>query len=263
MKCIILLTGIFLLNLFESRAQEQQQLTLEEALALAEERSLDAVNARNVFLYACWQYRNYRAELLPNVVVEGNFPSLNRSLSSYLKENRTYGFVKNNSISEDLTLSINQNIPFSGGNISIQSALQRIDQLGEDKTSGYLSVPFSFTLNQPLFSPKTLKWAMRIEPERYKEAKQQYQADLENVYMKTINYYFDLLLAQTNLDIAAINQINATRLHDIAKGKKSIGLISNNDLLQLELNKINTEAEVISAGQIYENKMLTFRNFLR
>jgi outer membrane protein TolC len=36
-----------------------------------------------------------------------------------------------------------------------------------------------------------------------------------------------------------------------------------NDLLQLELNKINTEAEVISAGQTYENKMLTFRNFLR
>jgi hypothetical protein len=64
-------------------------------------------------------------------------------------------------------------IPFSGGNISVQSALQRIDQLGEDKTTGYLSVPFSFTFNQPLFSPKTLKWAMRIEPERYQEARQQ------------------------------------------------------------------------------------------
>jgi outer membrane protein TolC len=104
---------------------------------------------------------------------------------------------------------------------------------------------------------------MRIEPERYKEARQQYQADLENVYMKTITYYFDLLLAQTNLDIAAINQGNASKLHDIAKGKKSIGLISDNDLLQLELNKINAEAEVISAGQTYDNKMLTFCNFLR
>jgi hypothetical protein len=238
--CLILLMGIFLSYPFESKAQAQQ-LTIEDAFILAEERSLEAVNARNVFLYAYWQYRNYRAELLPNVVLEGDFPSLNRSLGSYLKENGTYGFVKNNSISEDLTLSISQNIPFSGGNISVQSALQRIDQLGNDKTTGYLSIPFSFTLYQPLFGPKTLKWAMRIEPERYKEAKQQYQADLENVYMKTINYYFDLLLAQTNLDIARINQINAAKLYDIATGEKSIGLISNNDLLQLELNKINFE----------------------
>jgi outer membrane protein TolC len=262
MKYIVLLTGIFLSNLIDGKAQERQ-LTLEESLAIAEERSLDALNARNVFLYAWWQYRNYRAELLPNVVLEGNLPSLNRSLSTYLKENGTYGFVKNNSISEDLTLSVSQNLPFSGGNISVRSALQRIDQLGNDKTTGYLSVPFSFTLNQPLFSPKTLKWAMRIEPERYREARQQYRADLESVHMKTINYYFDLLLAQTNLDIAVINQVNATKLHDIAKGKKSIGLISDNDLLQLELGKINAEAEVISAGQTYENKMLTFRNFLR
>ncbi|MDR1581876.1 MAG: TolC family protein [Prevotellaceae bacterium] len=262
MKHRLLAAILFVLCISGIKAQERL-LTLEEALTIAEERSLDALNARNVFLSAYWQYRNYKAELLPNVVLEGNVPSLNSSLSSYLKENGTYGFVKNNSISEDLTLSLSQNIPFSGGNISVQSALQRIDQLGGDKTTGYLSVPFSFTLNQPLFSPKTLKWAMRIEPERYKEARQQYQVDMESVYMKTINYYFDLLLAQTNLDIAAINQVNATKLHDIAKGKKGIGLISDNDLLQLELNKINAETEVISAEQTCEDKMLTFCNFLR
>jgi outer membrane protein TolC len=265
MKCQILASILLIVFVSEIKAQERREhlLALEEVLEIAEERSLDALNARNVFLYAYWQYRNYRAELLPNVILEGNLPSLNRSLNSYLKENGTYGFVKNNSIGGDFTLSLSQNIPFSGGNISIQSALQRINQLGADKDIGYLSVPFSFSLNQPLFSPKKLKWAMRIEPERYREARQQYQVDLENVYMKALNYYFDLLLAQTNLDIAKINQVNAIKLHDIAKGKKNIGLISDNDLLQLELNKINTEAAMISSEQTYENKLLTFCNFLR
>ncbi|MCD7973714.1 MAG: TolC family protein [Candidatus Azobacteroides sp.] len=238
-------------------------LTLQDAFKLAENQSLDALVAKNTILSAYWAYRNYRAELLPNVTLEGTLPALNRSLSAYLKEDGTYGFIKNNYVTGDLTLSVTQNIPFTGGYFSVQSQLQRIDQLGENHTTGYLSVPFSFTYNQPLFTPRLLHWAMRIEPERYKEARQQYLVDMEGVYMNTIHYYFDLLLAKVNLDIAEINRTNAHTLYDIAKGKRSIGLISENDLLQLELNKINAEAEIISVKQNYDNKLLTLCNFLR
>jgi outer membrane protein TolC len=261
MPCLILLCILFLFP--GNLPARPRPLSLDEALTLAGRQSLDALIARNLSLYAYWQYRNYRADLLPNIVLQGNLPQINRSLNTYQRENGSYGFVKNNSITENLSLSISQNIPFTGGNIALQSALQRIDQLGENKTTGYLSVPFSLTLTQPLFSPKTLHWAMRIEPERYREAQQQYQADIENIYIKTIRHYFDLLLAQTNTDIATINQTNAAKLHNIAQGKKAIGLISDNDLLQLELKKINAEAELISARQTCENKMLTLRNFLR
>jgi outer membrane protein TolC len=238
-------------------------ITLQEALELAEAQSLDALTARNLFLSSYWQYRNYRAELLPNVVLSGNLPSLSRSLSPYQKENGTYGFVKSNILSEDLTLSIVQNIPFTGGSFSVESQLQRMDQLGENAKTGYLSVPFSFTLQQPLFTARSLQWAMRIEPERYKEAKQQYLVNMESVYAKTITYYFDLLLAMTNLDIARINSDNAGKLFDIAQGKRSIGLISQNELYQLELSKINADAELISVQQVYNNKILSLRNFLR
>jgi outer membrane protein TolC len=249
------------LNLLGGWAQEHS-LTLEEAFMLAENRSLDASIARNVFLNAFWQYRNYRAELLPNVVLEGTLPSLNRSLSTYQKEDGSYGFVDNNTLTENLSLSIQQNIPFTGGAFTVQSQLQRINQL-DKKTTGYLSVPFSITLQQPLFHAKTLKWAMRIEPERYKEALKQYQVDMETVYLNVINYYFDLLLARVNLDIANVNFDNAVKLYDIAKGKRSLGLISQNEIYQLELNRVNAESGVISAQQTYENRMLTLRNYLR
>jgi outer membrane protein TolC len=261
LKLKIRIAAICLLSVWQLDAQERQ-LTLEEAFVIAENRSLDASVARNMFLNSYWQYRNYKAVLLPNVVLDGTLPSLNRSLSAYQKEDGTYGFVKSNLLSENLSLSIQQNIPFTGGVFSVQSQLQRMDQLG-DHTTGYLSIPVSITFQQPLFHAKTLKWAMRIEPERYAEALQQYQADIENIYLKVINYYFDLLLAMSNLEIAEINLDNAVKLLDIAKGKRSLGLISQNELYQLELGRLNAEADVISVGQAYDNKMLTFRNYLR
>lgn len=261
MKYLILFIALLIFSLSDSEAQKRQ-LTLEEAFILAEKQSLDASIAQNMFLNAYWQYRNYKAELLPNVVLEGTLPALNRSLSTYQKEDGSYGFVKNSTLTENLALSIQQNIPFTGGSFIIQSQLQRIDQL-DNHATGYLSVPFSVSLQQPLFHAKTLKWAMRIEPEKYREAIKQYLADIENVHLNVINYYFDLLLAMVNFDIAQVNFNNAVKLFDIAKGKRSLGLISQNEIYQLELGKINAESDIITAKQNYDSKMLTFRNYLR
>lgn len=237
-------------------------MTLEEAFLLAEKQSLDASIVRNTFLNAFQQYRNYKAELLPNVVLEGTLPSLNRSLDIYQKEDGSYGFVKSHTLSESLNLSIAQNIPFSGGTVSLESQLHRIDQL-DSRTKGYLTVPFSVTLQQPLFHAKTLQWAMRIEPEKYREARKQFLVNMEGIYLNVINYYFDLLLAMVNLDMANVNLDNAVKLFEIAKGKRSLGLISQNELYQLELGWINAESEVVSGRQMYESKLLTLRNYLR
>jgi outer membrane protein TolC len=261
MKRFILCSILFLSGICIPRAQERL-LTLDDAFALAESQSLDASIARNVFLNAFWQYRNYKANLLPNVVLDGTLPSLNRSLNTYQKEDGSYGFVGNDILTENLSLSLQQNIPFTNGVFTVQSQLQRVDQLN-NKTTGYLSVPFAITLQQPLFHSKSLKWNMRIEPERYREALKQYQSSMENVYLNVINYYFDLLLAQVNIDIARINFDNAMKLFDIAKGKRSLGLISQNEMYQMELSLVNAEASIISARQTYDSRILTFRNYLR
>ncbi|MDR3246964.1 MAG: TolC family protein [Prevotellaceae bacterium] len=262
-KKTIILISILLLLFSVTTFSQIRTITLDEVFELAETQSLDVLVTKNTYLASYWQYRNYKSELLPNITLEGDIPVLNRSLNSYLKEDGTYGFVRNNSLTENLSLSLTQNIPFSGGSFSVQTLAQRIDYLGDNKTTNYMSVPYSFVLQQPLFSSKTLKWAMRIEPERYKEASQQYYVNIETIHMKVIDYYFDLLLAKINLNNAEINQNNANQLYDMAIGKKSIGLLSQDELLQLELGKINAEAGVISAKQVFDNKMMTFRNYLR
>ncbi|MCR9012188.1 hypothetical protein [Gabonibacter chumensis] len=107
--------------------KETKVISLSEAIELAKSQSTDAMIVRNRFQAAYWQYRNFKADLLPNITLKGTFPSFNRTLSSYLKEDGSHTFISNNSLSEQLSLSISQNIPLTGGRISLQSELERVD----------------------------------------------------------------------------------------------------------------------------------------
>ena len=48
--------------------------------------------------------------------------------------------------------------------------------------------------------------------------------------MTTINYFFNLLLAKENVGIARQKLKNADKLYEVAKAKRSMGQISENDL---------------------------------
>lgn len=272
-KPILLLAGTLSLLLCATPCRGQQvsgavgdtvtiPLSLAEALDIAASQSLDAMVARDQMRVAYWQFRDYKADLLPALTFDGTLPSLNRSLSAYQKEDGSYEFIPNSSLSENAGLSLSQNIPYTGGKISIQSQLQRIDQLDGDRKTNWLSVPAVVTLEQPLVTARPLRWAMKIEPERYKEAQQQFAVDMETVSLRTIQHYFNLLLSTVNRNIAEQTLKNATQLYDIALGKKRLGLISDNDLLQLRLGKLNATAGVVTARQDYNKKMYTLRNYL-
>lgn len=241
---------------------EVVKITLPNALTLAHEQSLDALVARNELKVAYWQLRSYKADLLPGIALEGTLPNINRSVSSYQNSDGSYSYVRNNAATTDLSVNIDQNIPLTGGHISVISQLQRIDQLGSGSSKQYMGLPVGVTFEQPLVSFNKLKWMGRIEPLKYEEAMRRYSANMEMVHVKTISYYFDLLMAKVNNDIAVQNLLNATKLYDIAVAKKEIGIISENELLQLRLSKLNFEARVTDAKQEFDKKMFALRNFL-
>ena len=238
------------------------KLSLSEALDIASEQSLDAMVAKDQMRVSYWQFRNYRADMLPSLTFEGTLPSLNRLLTEYQKEDGTYTFIPSRSLSENISLSLSQNIPYTGGRVLVQSQLQRLDELDGARNTNWLSVPASITLEQPLITARPLWWATKIEPERYKEAQQQFAVNMEMVSIRTIQYYFNLLLSMINRNIAEQTLQNATQLYDIAQGKKRLGLISDNDLQQLKLGKLNATAGVVTARQDDDQKMCDLRNYL-
>lgn len=169
--------------------EHRRSITLDEAIVIARTQSVDAAVALNELKTAYWEYRTFRANLLPEMNLKATLPSYNKKYNSYQQEDGTYTYVRNNNLQMSGELSIDQSIWFTGGTLSLNSSLDFLKQLDGDKSKRYMSVPIALTLNQPIFGVNNIKWDRRIEPVRYAEAKASFLSATENVTRTTINYF--------------------------------------------------------------------------
>ena len=240
----------------------QRRLTLDDAIMLARKQSVEAEVALGELKSAYWEYRTYRANLLPEVSLGANIPSYNKSYSSYQREDGSYSFVRNDNIGIDGNLSLTQNLWFTGGSLSLRSSLDFTRNIGRGNENQYMSVPVVLTLSQPVFAANTFKWDRRIEPLRYKEAKASFLSSTENVALTAITYFFNLLLAEENVGISGQNLRNAEKLYEVAQAKRRMGQISENDVLQLRLNMLNAQSALTENESSLKSAMFALRSFL-
>ena len=85
---------------------------------------------------------------------------------------------------------------------------------------------------------------------------------LENVSVRAVNLFFELALAQVNLEIAKINYNNTDTLYRISQGRYNIGTIAENQLLQMELSFLNAGISMNEALIALEVQKFQLRSFL-
>ena len=242
-------------------AQEDTlSLTLSQAIEIAQQHSPEAQVARHTYRAAYWNYRFYKANYLPSVTLASS-PSFNKQISKITQPDGTNQFIKQNQLSVDMDLKINQNVWFTGGRLFVRSNVQRLDELENDITA-YNTQPVVIGYEQALFGYNSLKWDRRIEPVRFREARKAYNEALELVASQTSNHFFNLATAQTNLDIASSNHASADTLYRYAQGRYNIGTITENEMLQLEINKLTEETNMMNARIEVEDQMQVLRSFL-
>lgn len=241
---------------------ETRAITLDEAIATARTSSVDAAVALNELRTAYWEYRTFRADLLPEVNFQATLPSYRKNYSSYQLDDGSYTFVRSNVLQMTGQLSVDQNIWLTGGTLSLNTSLDYLKQLDGNKFGRFMSVPVALTLNQPIFGTNHTKWNRRIEPVRYEEAKARFMSASEEVAMQAVNYFFALLLAKETLGAAEQNLANSEKLYEVAQAKRAMGQISENDLLQLRLNLLTARGTLTDARSNYKARMFQLRTFL-
>ncbi|MDR0658280.1 MAG: TolC family protein [Mediterranea sp.] len=246
----------------KARNENEHPITLAEAIALARVQSVDAAVALNELKTAYWEYRTFKADLLPEMNLTGTLPNYNKSYSSYQLDDGSYKFVRNNTLGLSGELSIDQNIWFTGGRLSLTSSLDYIKQLGTGGQKQFMAIPTGIKFTQPIFGVNNLKWNRRIEPVRYAEAKASFITATEEVTMTAITYFFNLLLSKENLTTARQNLENADRLYEVAIAKRKMGQISENELLQLKLTALKAKATVTESESNLNARMFQLRAFL-
>lgn len=245
----------------QAAGDEVMTLTLEEVIRMAQESSPNAVQARNTYESAYWSYRSYKASMRPSLSLSTR-PSLNRSTSSVTLGDGSVQYARTNSMSNNLTLDLSQNLWFTGGTISLSSSVNRLDMLGQNHTTTYYSQPLQLSFSQDLSGYNSMKWERKTEPLYYKMARKQYAETMELVAANAVNYFFNLASAQTELEIATINLEAADTMYAFGLGRYNIGTITENELLQLELNKLNEETSIITTQMSFDEAADQLRNYL-
>ena len=142
------------------------------------------------------------------------------------------------------------------------SSLARIDNLGDPTSHSYLAYPATIGFSQPINGYNAFKWERKIEPAKYEEAKKNYIHSLERVSNIAIGYFFDLVLAQINVQISVKNFANTDTLYHIAEGRYQLGTIAENELLQMELSYLNSGTALNKSNIDLEVKKFRLRSFL-
>ena len=262
MKAMILFIATFG-SLSVSAQTDTLHLSLDDCIAMARRQSIDAAVALGELRSAYWQWRSYRADLLPEVSLSGTAPSWNKRYSSYQQADGSLSFVRNNYLGLDGALHITQKLWPTGGTLSVESSLDYLHQSGNGGSGNqFMSLPVAVTLSQPLFSVNHLKWNRRIEPLRYREAQARFLTETEQVAMQAISLYFGLLLAGEQVNIARQNLQTAEKLYEVAQAKRRMGTISENDVLQLRLDVLTARSALTNSESNRQARQFALRSFL-
>jgi len=208
-----------------------------------------------------WNYRRFKANYFPQMTLSGTFPDFSRQYQQITQPDGTIEprlIQQNNS---NITLGISQTISATGATVFMRSRVDRFDDFIRDEQR-YNGLPLSIGVVQPLFQFNELKWDKKVEPLRYEESKREYVEELEEISSTATQLFFNLLLAQISLEIAQKNSANNDTIYRIAEGRYQLGKITEDELLNLELNLMNSNQEVAQSELDLETSNLQLKAYL-
>jgi outer membrane protein TolC len=225
--------------------------SLHEYIRYAQQNSLAAKAARSNFESRKWRYQSIKSNFLPQVSFNMSAPGLVREINSITQPDGSELFREQSQLMSWGNLSVGQQIPLTGGNISVSSGLNRIDILGDQATSVWQTTPVQLSYTQPIFQHNDMRWQQQLESMRFLQSDNRLNEDMEDIAIQVTQRFFDLYISKMNYENAQFNVAINDTLYQLSKGRFEVGRIAENDLLQAELNYLNSQNEL-------ENTRLTY-----
>jgi outer membrane protein len=258
----VIITILILANSFFVFSQEKLTLSLDQTIETAKEKSLNAQQAQNQFRASYWQYKLFKSSYFPEVSLSATLPNYSRRINSITLDDGSQAFVSSKNMMSNVGLKVNQRVAATGGNLFLNSSLQRIDVYNTTNTTSYLSSPFIVGYNQPLLAFNPYKWERKIAPIQFEESKRKLAEDIETISIQAINYFFNYLDAQIRLKTAENNKISNEELYKISEGRFTLGTIAENELLEMELSVLESDNNMLQSQLDVAVAKMNFSAFL-
>jgi outer membrane protein TolC len=222
-------------------------ITLQDAIAMAQQHGPAAEAARSQRDAARYRNNAFNARLLPQLVLSGNAADLNHGINPITLPDGSTQFIGQSQNQSSMELGFQQRIPLTGGLISVGSAVSRIDEFGNLNARYWQTSPVVVSLQQDLFKPRDVVWDERVQSLSASVAERGYLEAREDVAQATADAFFNVYAQQIALANATANVAVNDTLYNLNKGRYEVGKIGENDLLKSELALVRARAAVEDA----------------
>lgn len=224
-----------------------QKLTLQQAIDIAKDNSPIAKQIRSNYQASKWTFEATKANLKPQLELTGVLPGFRRSINSITQPDGGLLFRPQSQNFSNTTLTLSQNLLKTGGVVSVNSGVSRIDLFGKNiSTTGsfWNTSPLFIEFSQPLFRINRTKWNWEQRQIEFDGETRKQLESLEDLSLSITQKFFDLSIASVQLKNAEYNLAINDTIYNISKGRYGVGKIAENELLQVELGLMNARNEV-------------------
>lgn len=238
-------------------------LSLQKTLILANDSSLSAFRAKNMYLANYWEYRTYKAGRLPKLQLQLTPIKYNRDFTQrYDFEQNIDIFRQQQTIFSHGNISLQQNFDPLGGTFYVDTELGYIRNITERVVDQFSSTPIRIGYHQNLIGFNNFRWERKIEPIKFEKSKKELAFQLENTSEVAVSYFFELAMAQVEHSLAYENKRNTDTLYSIGLERQQIASISQTDLISLRLDQVNANNRLRNTEVQLARAMSTLANFL-
>lgn len=241
-------------------SRDTVKVSLQQVVEMARQNSIAAKQAVTVRKTKYWQWRTFKSNYQPQLSLSGILPGYSKTTQQVLQPDGTIIFQPVHNDNSSLQLDFSQSITATGGTVYGTTSMQRFYDFDRHNEL-YNGVPYALGYSQPLFQFNQLRWDKKIEPLKFNESKQAFIESQEQISITVTGYFFDLLLAQVNLQIAEANSTNTQKILSIANLKFELGKVSKNEILQLQLECLNSQKATGTAKRDMEIATLNLRTY--
>jgi len=257
--------GVLLLIFLNGLGVKAQILSLEDAIQKAKSNSPFSKQIRSRYEAEQWRFKSNKAFLQPQLGLSAQLPGFTRTINQITQPDGSILFRPLSQNFSSGTLSLSQNLLATGGTLSLNSGLSRIDLFenqGNNPNYYWRSAPLFLSFSQPLFRINQTKWDWQQQKISFDEATRVQMEQLEDLSISVTQKYFELLISEVQLKNARYNLKNNDTIFRISQGRFGIGKIAENELLQVELGLMNARnsVEISTVNKLTSEKEL--RNLL-
>lgn len=231
----------------------QEALTLEKALQISESGSPDLQQSRlNLERFQ----KNLEAQ---RAALKSRF-SLDVTPLGYSNQRRfdtrVSQWYTNENLETNARFLVSQPILFTDGTITLSNEFgwqkSSSDVQGSPESKVFYNNLF-LNLNQPLFTYNRLKMDLKQLELSLENAGISYAIQRLNLERNVTEFFYNVFMAQKNLEIAQEELQNTQKSYDIIKNKVDAGLAAKEELYQAELNLATSKSGLQNSEVTFEN----------